>query len=185
MPHLRPNKPPDYRSGWGSGGWGVHRASLPPSHGTFLEEARVRFRLGSGTEVGAAERGDRAAAGRPLDEAELQEVRLVHVLDRVRLLAERRREGAEPDRATAVLLRDRPQELAVEPLEPNLVDLEQFQRLPRDGGRDGALMPHLRDVPDAAEDPVAHARRPAGAAGDLAVLVVVEPERDPEAVAQR
>src|SRR6266496_4037621 len=70
---------------------GVHRASLPPSHRTFLEEARVRFRLGSGTEVGAAERGDRAAAGRPLDEAELQEVRLVHVLDRVRLLAERRR----------------------------------------------------------------------------------------------
>src|SRR2546430_5403235 len=69
-------------------------------------------------------------------------------------------------------------------------------------------MAHLRDVPDAAEDPVAHARRPAGATGDLvgglvrdldaedpgraaddrgqlAVLVIVEPERDPEAVAQR
>ena len=71
-----------------------------------------------------------------------------------------------------------------------------------------ALVAHLGDVPDPAEDPVADARRPAGAAGDLvgglvgdldaedrgraahdrgelAVLVVVEPERDPEAVAQR
>src|SRR6266516_4589868 len=110
MPHLRPNEPPDYRSGWGSCGWGVHRASPPPSHGTFLEEARVRFRLGSGTEVGAAERGDRAAAGRPLDEAELQEVRLVHVLDRVRLLPERRGERVETDRAAGVFLDDRAQQ---------------------------------------------------------------------------
>src|SRR2546429_37686 len=113
MPHLRPNEPPDYRSGWGSGGWGVHRASLPPSHGTFLEEARVRFRLGSGTEVGAAERGDRAAARRPA--------------------------GAAGD----------------------LV---------------GGL---VRDLD--AEDP----GRAADDRGELAVLVVVEPERDPEAVAQR
>src|SRR2546429_3681253 len=96
MPHLRPNEPPDYRSGWGSGGWGVHRASLPPSHGTFLEEARVRFRLGSGTEVGAAERGDRAAAGRPLDEAELQEVRLAQRTRPVRLPPRRRPQRAAP-----------------------------------------------------------------------------------------
>jgi hypothetical protein len=113
-----------------------------------------------------------------------------------------------PSPTAAPYFRDRPQELAVEPLEPGLVDLQQLQRFARDGGRDGALMAHFRDVPDAAEDPVAHARRPAGAArdlvgglvrdldaedpgraandrGELAVLVVVEPERDAEAVAQR
>src|SRR5215467_337679 len=112
--------------------------------------------------MSATERGDRAPARRALQEAELQEVRLVDVLDRVRLLAEGRGKGVEPDRAAAVLLRDRPQELAVQPFEPRLIDLEQLERLARDGGCDRALVPHLGDIPDAAEDAVTDARGPAG-----------------------
>ena len=71
-----------------------------------------------------AQLGDHATARRALDEPELQEVGLVDVLDRVRLLAERRSERVEPDRAAAVLLRNRPQQLAIEPFEPCLVDFE-------------------------------------------------------------
>ena len=163
---------------------------------------------GCRAEMGAAERGDGAAARRSLDEAELQEIRLVHVLDRVRLLAQGGGERVEPDGTAVVLLDDRPQELAVEPLEPRLVDLEQLERLTRDRGRDRALVPYLGDVPDPAEDPIADARRAARAAGDLvgglvgdldaedpgraaddrgelAVVVVVEPEGHAEAVAER
>ena len=77
----------------------------------------------------ATEVGDHAAARRPLEEAELQQVRLVDVLDRVGLLAERDGEGRQPDRPAAELERDRLEELAVDALEPLLVDLEQLQRL--------------------------------------------------------
>ncbi len=155
-----------------------------------------------------SERGDRAAARSSLQEAELQEVRLVDVLDRVRLLAQRRRERVEADRAAGVLLGDRPQQLAIEPFEPRFVDLEQLERFARDRRRDHSLVTHLGHVSHATQDPVADARRAARAAGDLvggvvgdldaedpgraaddrrelAVLVVVEPERDAEAVAQR
>ena len=77
----------------------------------------------------AAEVGDDAAARRALDEAELQQVRLVHVLDRVRLLAERDRQRRETDRAAAELQQDRGEQLTVDPLEPDPVDLEQLERL--------------------------------------------------------
>ena len=83
-------------------------------------------------DVRAAELRDHAAARGALDEAELEQVRLVDVLDRVRLLAERDGERREPDRAAVELLDDRAQEVAVDPLEPELVDLEQLERLARD-----------------------------------------------------
>ena len=147
-------------------------------------------------------------ARRALQEAELEQVRLVHVLDRVGLLAERDRERREPDRAAAELVRDRPQELAVDALEAGLVHLEELERLPRDRERDDARVADLRDVADAAQDAVRDARRAArprrdlvGRAvldldsedprrarddrGELGGLVVAEPERHPEAVAER
>ena len=79
--------------------------------------------------MGPAElRHDPSARG-ALDEAELQEIRLVDVLDRVRLLAERHGERGQADRAAVEALDDRAQELAVGPLEPVGVDLEQLERL--------------------------------------------------------
>ena len=147
--------------------------------------------------------------GRALQEAELEQIGLVDVLDRLGLLAERDGERREPDRAAAELhRRPRASSVAVEPLEPGLVDLEQLERLVGDRDRDHARVAHLGDVADAAQDAVRDPRRAARAPGDLvggvgldldaedpraapddrAELlgrVVVEPEREPEAVAQR
>ena len=86
--------------------------------------------VGRRADVRAAELRDRAAARRALDEAELQQVRLVDVLDRVLLLAERRRERRQADRAAVELARDRAQQLARLAVEALLVDLEQ-RRAPR------------------------------------------------------
>ena len=80
----------------------------------------------------AAERGDDAAAGGPLEETELEQVRLVDVLDRVRLLAQRDRQRGKPDRAAVEALDDGAQQLAIDRLEATLVDLEQLEGLAGD-----------------------------------------------------
>ena len=113
-----------------------------------------------------------------------------------------------PTGPAAELEGDRLEELAVDPLEPSLVDLVELERLPRDVRGDRALVPYLRDVPDAPEDPVGDARRAARARGDLVRrvvrdldaedsrrathdrreltgVVVAEAERHPEPVAER
>ena len=112
-------------------------------------------------EVRSPQVGDHTTAWGSLQEAELEQVRLVDVLDRVGLLAERDGDRGEADRASAELEGDRLEELAVDPLEPSLVDLVELERLPRDVRGDRALVPYLRDVPDAPEDPVGDARRAA------------------------
>src|SRR5438067_5467431 len=91
----------------------------------ILEQLRV---FGC-AEMRAAELRDRAAARRALDEAELQEIRLVHVLDRVGLLAERDGERRQADRAAVELDDDRAQELARLAVEPEGVHLEERERL--------------------------------------------------------
>src|SRR5688572_15754357 len=106
------------------------------------------------------QRRDHPTTRRPLEEAELEEVRLVHVLDRVGLLPERHGERGQPNRTAAELPENRVQQIAIRALEPDLVDLEKRERLPGDIERDGAGVPHLRDVPDTAEDPVRDARGP-------------------------
>ena len=78
-------------------------------------------------------RGRAAAPRRALDEAALQQVGLVDVLERVLLLLHRDRERGQPDRAAAEALADRRQDLAVQPVQARVVDLEQVQR--RVGGR--------------------------------------------------
>src|SRR5438046_2116826 len=155
-------------------------ASLRPCLGTAIApRRRARFRQtllkeavgavvrGGGPDVLAAELRHDPAARRPLQEAELEQIRLVDVLDRVGLLAERDRKGGEPDRAAVESLHHRAQESAVDPLEPALVDLHQVERLARDRRRNGALVPDLGDVPNTAQDPVRDPRRSARAAGDL------------------
>src|SRR6266540_6207691 len=86
-----------------------------------LEELRVPCR---GAQLLPAKLGHHAAARRALEEAQLQEVRLVDVLDRVLLLAERNRQGREADRPAAELPEDRAEQLAVDSLEPVAVHLE-------------------------------------------------------------
>ena len=132
---------------------------------TRLEERCVRRRR---TEVRAAELGDDAAARRALDEAELEQVRLVDVLDRVRSprRARPRASRGRPARRRSAR-RSRAAARGRSRSRPALVDLEQLERLARDVDRDGALVAHLGDVADAAEDAVRDARRAARAARDL------------------
>src|SRR5262249_26278849 len=160
------------------------------------------------TDVRPAEVRDDAAAWRALDEPQLEQVRLVDVLDRVRLLAESDRQRRQADRTAAELADDRLEQGPVDALETVLLDLEQVERLVRDLGRDGALVAHLGDVADAPQNPVRDAWRAAGAPRDLVRrlvgdldredprraadnvrelvrAVVVEPEGHAEAVAER
>ena len=100
------------------------------------------------------------------------------------------------------------EQFAVDTLESRFVDLEQLERLAGDVYRDRSCVAHLGDVADPAQDAVRDARRPARPSGDLVgrlvgdldaedprrpahdrrelvPLVVAEPERHAEAVAQR
>src|SRR5207248_3235418 len=86
------------------------------------------------------------SAGRPLDQAPLEQVGLVDVLNRVLFLAHGHRKRREPDRAATELLADRPQDLAIETVEPLVVDLEQIQRRGRYGLRHDTALADLRVV---------------------------------------
>ena len=64
----------------------------------------------------------------PLDEAALQQVGLVDVLDRVLLLAHGHRQRGEADRPATELRADRVEDVAVQAVEAEVVDLQQGQR---------------------------------------------------------
>ncbi len=98
-----------------------------------MEHLKERQRAGRlHPEVRERPPGGGSTAGRALDQAALEQVGLVHVLDRVLLLADRDGERRQPDRAPAELLADRAQDLAVETVESLVVDAEQVERLDRD-----------------------------------------------------
>jgi hypothetical protein len=75
--------------------------------------------------VGA--RGGDAAARRAVDEPDLQEVGFVDVLERAGILADRRGERGDADRAAAELVDDGEEELAVDLVEAVVVDLQQLR----------------------------------------------------------
>src|SRR4051812_12198650 len=196
--------------------WGIP-GKLRRGGEAFLKDAASRGRLSKEArgalrtlepQVGEGGGGGHPSARRALEEAALEQVRLVHVLDRVGLLGDGDRERREPDRAALELLADRAQDVAVEPVEPGVVDLEQVERLLGHIAVDASGVPHLREVAHTLQQAVGHARRPARARGNRArtrtvdlhaedarraihdesqVVGVVEVKavRDPEAVAQR
>src|SRR6266508_3785206 len=126
------------------------KLSFPPSEERLL--------LLGGAHVRAAEPRDYAPPRRALEEPELEQVRLVDVRDRVRLLAEGDGQGGKAHRAAVEALHDSPQQLAVGALEAVTVYIEQRERLGRHIGRDHALVAHLGDVAHASQDPVRDAR---------------------------
>ena len=75
-----------------------------------------------------------AAARRALEQAALQQERLVHVLDGLGRLADRDRERAEPDRAARERAAQRVEDRPVDLVEAELVDLEQRERVARGVG---------------------------------------------------
>jgi hypothetical protein len=96
---------------------------------------------------GAARR--HPTARRAHDETLLDQERLDHVLDRAALLAERRREALDADRAAVELLDDRQQQLAVHDVETERVDVEHVERRLRDFVGDAPRRLDLRVVPHA------------------------------------
>src|SRR4051794_25105714 len=79
----------------------------------LLEQTR-RISVGFKAQMREGFRGRDAPARGALDEALLQQIRLVDVLECVLLLGDDDCEGAQPDRATVELLADGAQDLAVE-----------------------------------------------------------------------
>src|SRR2546430_966510 len=112
-------------------------------------------------------RGSRgaSAAWRAREEALLHEERLVHFLERARILTHGGGDGGEPDRSTLELLDDGLQDPAVHVVEPELVHVEPLQRLGGDRRRDLAAGAHLCVIAHALQEPVRDARRAAAAAG--------------------
>ena len=160
------------------------------------------------TQVLAAESSDRPAPRRPLEEAELEEIRLVDVLDRVRLLSKRNRERRETHGAATELVGHGREQLAICALEARLVDLQQLERLSRDVEGDRARVADLGNVANPAKDSVRNPGRSASSSCDLVSgagvdldaedprraahdrrellpFVVPEPEGHPETVAER
>ena len=159
-------------------------------------------------EVGPAAAVEAAAARGAGDQAELDEIGLDDVLDRVARFAEARGEGFDPDRAAVVEVGDHREVAAVHRVEPEAVDLEPAQGAVGGGGVDAVVARGMGEIAHAAEQAAGDARRAAAAAGDFvrAVLgergieqpggaaddllelgdgVEIEPDRDAEAVAQR
>src|ERR1019366_8713752 len=97
-----------------------------PRASSGSEELRLDRR--SRADVCTPELRDRAPAWRELDEAQLQQIRLIDILDRLLLLTEGRGERGEPDGAAVELHGDRAQQLARLAVESLLVDLEQVER---------------------------------------------------------
>ena len=71
------------------------------------------------------------AARRAIEEPDLDQERLVNVLERVPFFAHGCREAGDTDRAAAELLDDRAQQPPIHFVESVLVDLEQLQRAQR------------------------------------------------------
>ena len=83
-----------------------------------------------------------AAAGRAGEQALLDEERLVHVLDRLGLLADADRQRRQPDRAAAELLAERAEDRPVDLVEPAVVDAEHLQA--RRGPSSASIVPSPR-----------------------------------------
>src|SRR5207248_8003567 len=118
-----------FRSPCSSSGNSIFTRQSSAISGATLEEASRVLRGALDAHVLERGRCGHAAAGRSLEEALLKQVRLVHVLDGVGLLAHRHRQRGEPHRAALELLADRAEDVAVEAVEAGMVHLEQVERL--------------------------------------------------------
>src|SRR5687767_1139322 len=107
-----------------------------------------------------------AALRRAIKEAELQQIRLVDVLDRLHLFADDRGNGRATDGTGRELLDDGGEQAAVRRVEALVVDIHRVHRGRRLRRADVARRAHLRVVAHAAQQPVDDARRAAAAAGD-------------------
>ena len=108
------------------------------------------------------------AARRARDKAELHQVRLVHVLDGVRVLVDGRSERFQTRGAAVKLFNERAEQTAVGVVQPQFVDVHLLQSVARVCKRDGSVALDGGKIAHALQQTVADARRAAGTAGDFA-----------------
>src|SRR5262245_40812662 len=148
------------------------------------------------------------ARRRAHDEADLQEIGLHYLRERLGLVVDRGRDGLDADGAPAVVLDDGGQESPVEPIETSAVHAFLVERVMSYGGRDDPVAGYLGVVADPTQQTIHDPWRAAGAPGDLArsarldlgaedlggaehdagqlgFRVEVEVVEDPEALAER
>ncbi|CDN43722.1 hypothetical protein BN871_DJ_00040 [Paenibacillus sp. P22] len=153
-------------------------------------------------------RSDDTPSRSPLQEADLHEIRLVHILDRLAFLADRRCDRVQAYGAAAIVGDHRLQHLVVDPVESERIHRDQRQRLLGELVRNDAVAADLREIANPLEEPVGDPRRSPraqcdlggriadhadlqnlGGAGDderqLVRAVILQPADDSEAVAQR
>ena len=119
-----------------------------------------------------------ASLGRAFDEPELDQVRLVNLLDRLGFLADGDRKGVDPHGAAAELVDDRGDDGLVHVVKADLVDAVQSQGGVGDLAGDGAVGLDLGVFAHAAQEAVGDARRAARPARDLVCAAVVDGGRE-------
>src|SRR5215469_14778273 len=106
-------------------------------------------------------------AWRAIEKANLNEKRLVNLLDRIRLLGERGSQRVHANRTALVLLNDRQQQLAVDLVEPVAIDLQHLESRLRSRFVDAAGTAHLCVITNPTQQPVSDTRCAAAAGRDL------------------
>src|SRR5262245_24108692 len=125
-------------------------------------------------EVSIRRRRRHAPARRALKETVLHQERLVDLLDRVRILADRRTDRVQPDGTAIELLDDRLENACIHVVEAEHVHVEQLERLVGDWLRDDALVLHLSEVAYTSQQTVGNAGRSARAPSNLRCAVAVD-----------
>src|SRR6266571_4475104 len=101
------------------------------------------------------------------NEAKLQQVWLVHILNCLRIFAGAGGQRIQPDRATIELLDDRQQQVAIGLIETDMVNLQRIQGRLSYFPRNHAVGSYLRIVTHALEQAVHDTRRATGASGNF------------------
>ena len=123
-------------------------------------------------------RRQQPSARRALHEAELDEIGLDDVLDRVAGLGERGGDRLDADRTAAELDRDRVEIAPIHLVEADRVDVEQLERAVGERARDARRPFDHGEIAHPPEQPPGDARRAARAPGDLVRAVVGKGEAD-------
>src|SRR5689334_8983795 len=103
--------------------------------------------------------GGHTAARSTLKEADLEQIRFVHVFDCVDFLTKDGRNRVDADRTSAETFYNSAKQLPIDIIETMLVDIEELQRITRNRSRDFSGSFHFREIADAFQQPVCDPRR--------------------------
>src|SRR4051812_37130798 len=133
-------------------------AARPPAAGVELEQSRL-LRSGVGSrriepKMPVRLRRRDASARRALEKSVLYQERLVTFLERARVFSYCGCDRGHTNRTALELLDDRLENSRVHIVEPELIDLEQLQRVSRNFAIDASARAHLRKIANAAQQSV-------------------------------